>query len=80
MNFVFARPVLEEGEHSEAAAAHFFYFGEIQRNDVGQGCACTASRSLKTSSLRMILPLHSITVRSPRFSTLMASMESPSKK
>src|SRR5208282_489475 len=37
-------------------------------------CACTTLRSWKTESLRMILPLHSTTARSLRFSTCMASM------
>src|SRR5260370_13302727 len=38
-------------------------------------CARTTSRSLKTDSLRTILPLHSMIARSLKFSTCMDNME-----
>src|ERR1700704_5913527 len=40
-------------------------------------CSRTASRSLKTESLRTILPLHSIIARSFKFSTRMDNIEFP---
>jgi hypothetical protein len=69
--------MLEKNQHAQAAAAHDWHFGKIEHTVRAAFCAMTVSRSLKTSSLRVILPLHSTTVKSLSFSTFRASMGNP---